>query len=115
VLQYVTEHHPITVREVAEQFADRARTTTLTLMERLRGKGYLLRRKVNGVNQYAPSEPKGDLLRGLVGDFVQKALGGSVSPFVAYLGQDAQLTPEELESLKQLVRELEAQEGAGDV
>jgi predicted transcriptional regulator len=112
VLQYIIEHYPITVREVAERFAEthgHARTTVLTMMERLREKGYLTRHKVDGVNRYSPSEPKTDLLQGLVRDFVQKALGGSVSPFVAYLGKEAHLKPEELDELKQLVRDWEAQ------
>ena len=117
VLQYVIEHHPITVREVAEQFArthGHARTTVLTIMERLREKGYLTRRKLNGVNRYSPSKPRSDLLQGLVRDFVQKALGGSVSPFVAYLGKEARLDPAEMQELKQLVQEWEAQpEGEG--
>ena len=113
LLQYILEHHPITVREVAAQFAEthgHARTTVLTMMERLREKGYLTRRKVNGVNRYSPSESKPDLLQGLVRDFVQKALGGSVSPFVAYLGKEAQLNRTELNQLKQLVQQWEAQE-----
>jgi BlaI family penicillinase repressor len=45
-----------------------------------------------------------------VRDFVQKALGGSVSPFVAYLGKEARLSPAELHELKQLVQGWEAQE-----
>jgi len=117
VLQYIVEHHPLTVREVAAQFAPThgyARTTVLTMMERLREKGYLTRGKVGGVNRYSPSEPKTDLLQGLVRDFVQKALGGSVSPFVAYLGKEARLNGEELRELKQLVQEWEAQQGEGE-
>ena len=95
---------------VPEQFAEQrglARTTVLTVIERLRKKGYLTRRKEGGVNRYSPSEPKPDLMQGLVRDFVQKALGGSVSPFVAYLGKEARLKPEEWDELKQLVREWE--------
>ena len=117
VLQFIIQRHPVTVREVAEQFAEthgRARTTVLTLMERLREKGYLQRRKVDGVNQYSPSEPKAELLSGLVRDFVQQALGGSVSPFVAYLGKEASLTPEELSDLKRLVRELDTEAESRD-
>jgi predicted transcriptional regulator len=114
LLQYILEHHPITVREVAAPFAEthgHARTTVLTMMERLREKGYLTRRKVEGVNRYSPSESKTDLLQGLVRDFVQKALGGSVSPFVAYLGKEGRLNRAEFNELKQLVQEWEAQEG----
>jgi predicted transcriptional regulator len=113
VLQYIMEHHPVTVREVAEPFAEthgHARTTVLTIMERLREKGYLTRRKVTGVNQYSPSKPRTDLMQGLVRDFVEKALGGSVSPFVAYLGEEARLSPEELSELKQLVQRWETEQ-----
>jgi hypothetical protein len=42
---------------------------------------------------------------------VDKALGGSVSPFLAYLVNDAKLTDEELDELKQLVRGLEERGG----
>ena len=72
-------------------------------MERLREKGYLARTKEGPVHRYAPSEPASDLLRGLVRDFVQKALGGSVSPFVAYLAEDADLSPAELADEKVLL------------
>jgi predicted transcriptional regulator len=117
LLQFILENHPITVREVTASFAathEYARTTVLTMMERLREKGYLARRKVGGVNQYSPSEPKPDLMRGLVRDFVQKALGGSVTPFVAYLGKETRLSPEELRALKELVREQEARQEEGN-
>lgn len=51
---------------------------------------------------------QGQAIEGLVRDFVQRALGGSVSPFVAYLTRQANLTEAELADLKRLVRELEA-------
>jgi predicted transcriptional regulator len=111
LLEYINERHPVTVREVADHFAaadGRARTTVLTLMERLRKKGYLTRRSEHGSNRYSPCEPKGDVLRGVVRDFVQRTLGGSVQPFVAYLGSDADLSDDELDELKRLVRELDA-------
>jgi predicted transcriptional regulator len=111
VLQHVMEAAPVSVRAVTAHFTEThgyARTTVLTMMERLRAKGFLTRRKIGGVHHYAPSAPKPDLLQGLVRDFVQKALGGSVSPFVAYPGKEARLTPEELEALKQFIREQEA-------
>ncbi len=51
VLRYVGEHHPVSVREVADHVAatsGKARTTVLTVMERLREKGYLVHRKKGG-------------------------------------------------------------------
>src|SRR5215469_287212 len=88
VLRYIADHHPITVREVAAHFAEtsgQARTTVLTVMERLRSKGYLARRRADGAHQYRPKISKAELLDGLVGDFVEGVLGGSISPFIAYL------------------------------
>src|SRR5262245_62029218 len=102
VLRYVADHHPVTVREVAEHFAatkGQARTTALTVMERLRQKGYLTRSQAEGVYQYSPSEPKAELLGHLVRDFVETALGGSLSPFMAYLSREAELSDAELEAL----------------
>jgi predicted transcriptional regulator len=109
-LQYIQDHHPITVRELADYVAEthgHTRTTALNVMERLRRKGHLTREKVGGVYQYSPSQPKPQLLRSLVRDFVNGALGGSVEPFVAYLGQEAQLTDAQVEELRQVVDDLE--------
>jgi predicted transcriptional regulator len=112
ILQYIQDHHPITVRELADYVAEtkgHTRTTALNVMERLRRKGYLTRQKVEGVYQYSPSQPKPQLLRSLVRDFVNGALGGSVEPFVAYLGQEAQLTDEQVEELRHVVEHLDEQ------
>jgi predicted transcriptional regulator len=116
VLNYIQDRHPLTVRQVAEHFArekGHVRTTTLNVMGRLVRKRYLTRRKVGGVYEYSPRMPKGELLRGLVGDFVDRALGGSLSPFVAYLANDAQLSDDDLAELRRIVDGLEAQSREG--
>lgn len=110
VLRYLGENSAQTVGEVADFFAKttgQARTTILTIMERLRKKGYLTRKQVGGVFQYSPKVASSDLLRRLVKTFVQTTLGGSVSPFVAYLAEDEAVSEEDLQQLKQLVRDLE--------
>jgi predicted transcriptional regulator len=110
ILQYVAEHHPVTVREVADHVAEtkgHVRTTVLNIMERLRQKGYLRRKKADGIFQYSPTVPRTDLLRNLIRDFVDKTLGGSVSPFVAYLAQERNLKDTEIAELKKIVRDLE--------
>lgn len=111
VLRYVADHHPITVRDVAEHFAQtsgKARTTVLTVMERLRAKGYLARRKSAGGLQYSPKISKAELLDGLVGEFVEGVLGGSISPFIAYLAKTPKLKPAEAKRVEQLLRQFEA-------
>lgn len=115
ILQYIQDHHPVTVREVAEHISQtkgHVRTTVLNVMVRLCNKGYLHRAKVDGVFQYRPRLAKGELLRRLVRDFVNRALGGSLSPFVAYLAEDARLSGDDLARLRRLVRELDARKEA---
>ena len=48
-------------------------------------------------------------MQGLVRQFVEKTLAGSVSPLVAYLTRNRQLSDEELAELERLVEELRAE------
>ena len=113
VLQYVADHHPVRVGEVAEHFArteGKARTTILTVMEKLREKGYLIRKKRKGTFHYSPRLAKSDLMASVVQRFVEESLGGSVSPFIAYLAKSGKLSKSEMASLENLVRDLESRE-----
>ncbi len=110
LLRYVADHAPISVRDVAVQYGEPrglARTTILTVMERLRKKNYLTRRKDGGSFQYSPAQSKPLLLQTLVGDFVEKTLGGSLSPFVAYLADAPDVSDDELAALRRLVEQME--------
>jgi predicted transcriptional regulator len=106
ILRFLTEQGPLTVGEVAIRFGEPrglARTTVLTVMERLREKGYLTRKKQVGVSQYAPYAGKAEVLRDLVRQFVERTLEGSVSPFLAYLTAERDLTEPEIAALRQLL------------
>ena len=116
VLRYIGDHHPISVGEAAEYFAQttgQARTTVLTIMDSLRRKGHLTRRRIGGVYRYSPKVAKHELLQGLVKDFVDKTLGGSVSPFVAYLSEGGPISDDDLDTLKRLVHDLEHERKEG--
>lgn len=111
VLNYVSDHQPTSASEVARFFATTkglARTTVLTVLERLRNKGYLRRRRVDGVWAYSPREQKSQVLKELVKDFVDRSLGGSVSPFMAYLVESSALTTKEQKELEKLLTKIEA-------
>jgi len=121
ILNYIHDHHPVTVRQVADHVAatkGHTRTTVLNVMTRLVNKGYLARRRGpvgadgRGVYTYSPRVARAELLRTLVGDFVARALGGSMSPFVAYLAQDASLTDEDVAELRRVVSQLESRPNA---
>jgi predicted transcriptional regulator len=116
VLRYLADHHPITVGEMAEHVAGttgQARTTILTIMERLRRKGYLTRKRVAGVYRYTPEVAKRELFHGLVKDFVDTTLGGSVSPFVTFLSEGGPISENDLDALKRLVRDAEGRRKGG--
>jgi predicted transcriptional regulator len=116
VLRFIAEHAPVAAREVVEKFGgeqELARTTVLTKIERLRKKGYLTRRRQKGVYVYSPRVPQSEVVQGLVRDFVEKTLGGSVSPVLAYLIHTHDLSTEEVALLQRLADELETDTGAG--
>ncbi|GAA4470813.1 BlaI/MecI/CopY family transcriptional regulator [Novipirellula rosea] len=111
ILQFIDANHPVTVREVATYWFEKtgqARTTVLTVMDRLKQKGFLTRKKISNVYHYSPKRSGSSVLQHLVSDFVQGVLGGSVAPFVAYLNDAKSIPPDELAQLKQIVNELEA-------
>jgi len=114
VLQFVTDNAPITVREAVERFGEPrglARTTILTVMERLRKKNYLTRRPQDGAFVYSPALAKTELMQNLVENFVEKTLGGSLTPFVAYLADAKGLSEAQIAELRKLVAEMEPADG----
>lgn len=111
LLRFVADRGGATAGEAAEEYGvprTLARSTVLTMMERLRRKGHLTRRLVNGVYTYRAGASSADLLRRAVGRFVERHLGGSVSPFVAYLSEGARVSDEDLAELETLVGKLQS-------
>jgi len=114
LLRYVAERGPVSVGQVVEGFGaprELARSTVLTMMERLRQKGHLDREPAGGVYRYSSPATSGEVLRGAVQSFVEKTLSGSVSPFVAYLTESAEVSDvsdTELAELEELVARLKS-------
>ena len=117
ILQYILENAPVTVRVVADHFGQTkglARTTVLTVMEKLREKGHL-KREAGAVGYlYAPNLPKAEMQRNLIATFVERSLGGSLSPFVAYLADRAVLNEVEMAEVNRLLQKLEGIERTPD-
>jgi len=119
LLHHLAEHEPATVGEMAASFGeahDLARSTVLTMMERLRTKGYLKRRQFKGpqskgVFRYSTTTGPGEAMRSAVGQFVEKTLSGSVSPFVAWMAERGEVSDDELAELEALVTRLQSGRG----
>lgn len=112
LLQYIAEQGDASVGEVAAAFGesrDLARSTVLTMMERLRAKTYLQRKQVDGgVYRYSTTARQDDVVNRAVGSFVEKTLQGSVSPFVAWMSQRTEVSDNELAELEALVATLQS-------
>ena len=112
LLQYIAESGDASVGEVAAAFGESrglARSTVLTMMERLRAKAYLQRKQVDGgVFRYSTTARQDDVVRHAVGSFVEKTLQGSVSPFVAWMSQRTEVSDNELAELEALVATLQS-------
>jgi predicted transcriptional regulator len=112
LLRFVTEAGQASVGQAAERFGQPrglARSTVLTMMERLRKKGHLTRRLQDGVYQYSPRTAHGTAVRQAVKRFIDRTLEGSITPFVAYLGERERISDKELAELETLLARLQKQ------
>ena len=113
VLKTVWQFPGSTVQELTEILAKEracARTTVLTVVQRLHAKGFLTRKKVDGVLRFSPTEERGQVLSRLIRQFVDKVLDGSAAPFVAYLADTKGLTKDQMNQLQSIVEQLERNE-----
>lgn len=111
LLQYIEEAPRSSVAEVCAGYGERrglARSTVLTMMERLRAKGYLVRRRLDGMYRYSVTNGSGEVMTGAVARFVEKTLQGSVSPFMAWMSERGQVSDAELAELEALVDTLQS-------
>ena len=111
LLQYIAQRGDPSAGEVAADYGDGrglARSTVLTMMERLRAKGYLKRRRAGGLYRYSATAGEDDVVQGAVGAFIEKTLQGSVSPFVAWMSRRGDVSDEELAELEALVAKLQS-------
>jgi len=109
LLRHIADARAVTVGEAFEAFgAPRrlARSTVLTMMERLRRKGYLGRKLHDGVFEYRARASSAELLKQAVQRFVERHLDGSVSPFIAYLSDADAVSDDELRELEDIVSRL---------
>lgn len=111
LLRFVSSHGPITAGEAATKYGEPnglARSTIETVLTRLHKKSYLSRSQKGGVFCYEAAMEPQEVLGGLVEQFVQKTLGGSLVPLVTYFVNQNQLTDSEIAELQLLVSKLES-------
>jgi predicted transcriptional regulator len=96
-----------TVRDVYEKLLEGrkiAYTTVMTLMKILETKGYLKKSSAERAYVYRPSQPKQQVIGGMVREFVNRVFNGSAEPLLVHLVEDEGLTEKELADLVRLAR-----------
>ena len=113
VLKIVWDKQGCTVPEAAEVLAKQkgyARTTILTVIQRLHKKGFLNRKKEEGVFHYYPTEKKTTVLGKLARQFVENIFEGSSASLVQHL-TDGSVPPEELARIRAIIDDAITAEG----
>jgi predicted transcriptional regulator len=108
IMKLVWERKEATVRDVYEALRARRRiayTSVLTMMNVLERKGHLKKRAEGRSFVYQAARPRGQVLRAMVREFVERVFGGATEPLLVHLLEDRKLTRRDLEALARRVRE----------
>ncbi len=113
ILQVLWEQSPQTVRHINDQLSKQkgevGYTTTLKIMQNMLDKGILTREIVDRVHLYSPSQAKEITQNQLLQGFVETTYRGSAASLVLQALGNAETTPEELQKIKELIKNIEAQ------
>ena len=108
IMKLVWERKEATVRDIYEALRARRRiayTSVLTVMNVLERKGHLKKRAEGRSFVYQAARPRGQVLRAMVREFVERVFGGAAEPLLVHLLEDRKLTRRDLEALTRRVRE----------
>jgi predicted transcriptional regulator len=110
VMRLIWEHQPCTERHISDlvqRERNVARTTVLKTIQRLEAKKLLKRVASESPVRFRAAVSEDRILPQLIRRFVQRVLGGSSEPLVAYLAQSQNLSAKDLESLRSIARRIE--------
>lgn len=114
ILRVLWERGPSTVRETHESLAqsrDLGYTTVLKTMQIMVEKHLLERTEKGRAHLYRPTESEAKAKRSLVGDFMDRAFGGSARELVMHALEAKPASSEELAEIRRMLDELEERNG----
>src|SRR5437016_5240063 len=104
IMEVIWARGSATVAEVVEALKGKdAYTTILTLMRILKAKGYLSSRKEGRAYVFVPKVDRDTMARKAVHQLLTKFFAGSPSELVLTFLREEELTPEELDVIKQKI------------
>jgi predicted transcriptional regulator len=107
IMKQVWAREEATVRDVYEALRRTRRiayTSVLTMMNVLERKGHLRKRAEGRSFVYSAARPRGQVVRAMVRDFIDRVFGGAAEPLVVHLLEDRRLKRSDLEALVRRVR-----------
>ena len=98
------------VRDVLEQAfpkGEKAYTTVQTIMNTLEKKGLLTRKKIGLVNFYTPTKSRTEMVKAEMSSVLSRIFDGSAPALANYLIHAENLTLDEIQKIKDLLKEKE--------
>jgi len=106
ILRVLWKLGPCTVRQAHEAIArerDFTYLATLKLMQIMKDKGLLMRDDSNRSHVYWPAQPQAEMQRSLLGDFMERAFGGSAADLVLAALKAGRVSPREKAEIRRLL------------
>ncbi len=110
VLKIVWQRNKASVKDVWQELypnGEKAYTTIQTYMDRLVKKKVLRKEKIGLVNSYQPALTEREALEQATESFVGRAFNGSFGLLAQFLVDSRNLSKEDLEKIKELIRKRE--------
>lgn len=108
IMKALWEHSPVTVNELTAELAPAKKwhpKTVRTMLNRLRRKGAVNHRVVDGVYHYHPAVSQENCTRRAAESFIDRVFGGAVTPMIAQLVRRRPLTANEKRELRKILDE----------
>jgi len=110
IMKLVWQRGEATVRDVYEALLERrkiAYTTVMTMMKILEAKGYLKKRRPDRAFRYRPTQPKNQVIGGMIREFIDRVFNGSAEPLLVHLVKSRHLGEKDLQKIARMVDESE--------
>jgi predicted transcriptional regulator len=108
IMKVVWQRGTVTVRDVYETLRAHRRiayTTVMTMLNVLERKGHLRKRAEGRSFLYQPARPRGQVVKAMVREFLDRVFGGSAAPLLVHLLEDHRLSEDDLRELARRIRE----------
>jgi predicted transcriptional regulator len=112
VMRLIWKHQPCTggqISDLVRQERKVARSTVVTVIQRLEAKGLLARVPGHWPIRFRATVNEKRMLSQLLHRFVERILGGSTEPLVAYLVETQDLSAQDLKLLQKIARKVQGQ------